>query len=67
MKHIPYATKYRTTLSQDEEEIIRRKYGRNATPKLFEDKSIDGLIRQNFPKKDKEAGWKVFAKMIYSI
>lgn len=36
-----------------EEAIIRECYGKYATPILIEDKSIEGLIRANCPKKEK--------------
>ena len=54
--------KYPTTLSEDEERIVKKGYGRNAKPILFEDKSPEGLIKANCT--PKETGWKVFAKSI---
>jgi hypothetical protein len=54
--------KPKTTLTQEEEKIIRRQYGKGAKPALFDDKSIEGLIRANCSKK--ESAWKVFAKNI---
>jgi hypothetical protein len=56
-----YATKYKTTLSQDEDAIVAKEYGREAKPTLFEDKSVEGLIRANCGEKS-ESGWKRFAK-----
>jgi hypothetical protein len=49
-------------LSYFEEKIIAKKYGAKAKPALFEDKSIEGLIKANCT--PKETGWKVFFKGI---
>ncbi len=58
--------KYPTTLSEDEERIVKKGYGRNAKPILFEDKTPEGLIRQNCPEKCAEKNranvWQRFAK-----
>lgn len=56
----PY--KYPTTLSQDEERIVKKGYGRNAKPILFEDKTPEGLIRANCPEKCAEAMRKLAEK-----
>ena len=58
--------KYPTTLSQDEEAIALMTYGAKATPQLFEDKTVEGLIRANCPEKCAEKNranvWQRFAK-----
>ena len=38
------------TLSQLEEKIAKKKYGKDATPVLHKDKSVEGLIAANCPK-----------------
>jgi len=48
------------TLTELEEAIARKAYGKHAKPTLIEDKSIEGFIKANSAKK--ETGWKVFAK-----
>lgn len=51
---IPYATRYKTTLSQDEDALAAQAYGRNATPKLvpieFQDKKPTALSTFNLLK-----------------
>lgn len=58
-----YAPRYKTTLTEDEEAIARKAYGRKASPKLFTDRSIEGLIRANCGEKS-EGGWRRFAKSL---
>ncbi len=43
------------TMSQIEHAIVTQQYGAQAKPILIEDKSIEGLIRANCPKKERSS------------
>jgi hypothetical protein len=60
MKTIPYATRYATTMTQEEEALSAKNYGKNATPILIPDKSIEGLLAANCPKKEPRSMLKAY-------
>lgn len=53
--------KYPTTLSQDEEQLVQKQYGKNARPILLQGKTVEELINANC-RKEHESAWRRFAK-----
>lgn len=51
------------TITEEEESVAEKAYGRDAKPTLFEDKSIEGLIRANCGDRS-ESAWRRFAKQL---
>ena len=60
---IPYATRYKTTLAEDEQAIADRAYGRNATPVLHKDISALGLVKANCQSKSKLSAFNIFSQL----
>lgn len=49
----PYATRYKTTLAEDEQAIADKAHGKNATPVLHKDLSSLGLVKENCQRKSR--------------
>ena len=53
----------KTTMTEEEERVISKQYGKNARPILLKGKTVEELIRANCTR-EHESAWRKFAKSI---